>query len=125
MNNRLISVGAVMALLGVALGAFGAHALKGQVDGYYLEVYKTGVLYQMLHALGMVLIGLIAQQHTENRKIVLSGYLMLGGIVLFSGTLYLLAITGVRWLGAVTPIGGTLFIVAWGMLAAATWRGRA
>ncbi|MDH5360965.1 MAG: DUF423 domain-containing protein [Gammaproteobacteria bacterium] len=122
MNNRLIPLGAIMALLGVALGAFGAHALKGQLDGYYLEIYKTGVIYHLVHALGIILIGIIAQNSVNSGRVILSGYLMVGGIVVFSGSLYLLAITGQRWLGAITPIGGILFLLAWGLLALTKWK---
>ncbi|MDH5183517.1 MAG: DUF423 domain-containing protein [Gammaproteobacteria bacterium] len=120
MNNKLIPIGAILAMLAVAFGAFGAHALKGQLDSYYLEVYKTGVLYHLIHSLGIVLIGIIAQQTEKERMIVVSGYLMSGGVMVFSGSLYLLAISGQRWLGAITPIGGILFILAWGLLALAT-----
>lgn len=122
MNNRLIPLGAIVALLGVAFGAFGAHALKGQLDGYYLEIYKTGVLYHLIHALGIILIGIIAQNSVNSGRVLLSGYLMVGGIVVFSGSLYLLAITGQRWLGAITPIGGILFLLAWGLLALTKWK---
>lgn len=122
MNNRLIPLGAIVALLGVAFGAFGAHALKGQLDGYYLEIYKTGVIYHLVHALGIILIGIIAQNSVNSGRVLLSGYLMVGGIVVFSGSLYLLAITGQRWLGAITPIGGILFLLAWGLLALTKWK---
>ncbi|MDH5361413.1 MAG: DUF423 domain-containing protein [Gammaproteobacteria bacterium] len=122
MNNRLIPIGATMALLGVAFGAFGAHALKGQLDGYYLEIYKTGVLYHLIHALGIILTGIIAQHSLNAGRVVLSGYLMVGGIVIFSGSLYLLAISGQRWLGAITPIGGILFMLAWGLLALSSYK---
>lgn len=120
MGNKLVSLGAVMAMLGVAFGAFGAHALKGQLDGYYLEIYKTGVLYHLIHALGIVLIGILARGSEKERGVVISGYLMLAGLLIFSGSLYLLAITGQRWMGAITPIGGLLFLFAWGLLALAT-----
>lgn len=117
MNNKLIPIGALMCMLAVAFGAFGAHALKGQLDSYYLEIYKTGVLYHLIHALAIVLIGVIAQLLPHDRKVITSGYLMLAGVVIFSGSLYFLAISGQRWLGAITPIGGILFILAWGLLA--------
>lgn len=120
MNNKLISIGALLAMLAVAFGAFGAHALKAQLDSYYLEIYKTGVLYHLIHALGIMMTGIIAQLVPQNRKVITSGYLMLAGVVIFSGSLYLLAITGQRWLGAITPIGGILFLMAWGLFALTT-----
>ena len=122
MKTPYISIGAIFAFLAVALGAFGAHGLKGRIDPYLLEVYKTGVQYHLAHALGLILLGVIVELRGFDRAYRWSGIAMGTGIVLFSGSLYLMAVTGIRWLGMVTPIGGVLFLVAWALLATAAWR---
>jgi uncharacterized membrane protein YgdD (TMEM256/DUF423 family) len=121
MKTHFIPIGAIFAFLAVALGAFGAHSLKGHIDPYLLEVYQTGVQYHMAHALGLILLGTIVELRGINRAYRWSGIAMAAGIVLFSGSLYLMAITGIRWLGMVTPIGGVLFLAAWVLMAAAAW----
>lgn len=117
-----IGLGSINAALAVVLGAFGAHALKARISPQMLEVYHTGAQYHFYHALGMLLIGVLAAQLQNSGALRLSGFLMLAGIVLFSGSLYLLAITGVTWLGAITPLGGLAFIAAWVVLALAALR---
>ena len=109
----IIIFGAVNALLAVLLGAFAAHGLKNKIEDYYLQIFHTAVDYQFYHALGLILIGIIAHQWVPNVFIKSSGWIMLCGIIIFSGSLYILALTQIRWLGAITPIGGMLFIVAW------------
>ncbi len=106
-------IGGVNAMLSVLLGAFAAHALKDQLSTEYLKVFKTGVEYQFYHALGLILIGIVATQWAPNTLIKSSGWLMLIGIILFSGSLYILSITQIRWLGAITPFGGVSFVIAW------------
>jgi len=108
-----IALGALAAALGVALGAFGAHALKARLSADMLAVWQTAVQYHLWHALGLVAIGLLAQHLPASVPVRIGGWLMLAGIVLFSGSLYALALSGTRWLGAVTPFGGACFIVAW------------
>lgn len=112
----LLILGAVNALLCVMLGAFGAHALRARLPDDLLAAWNTGVQYHFYHALGLLLIGLIALQWPQSGLIRASGWVMLAGIVLFSGSLYLLGLTNVRWLGAITPFGGIAFIAAWAML---------
>ncbi len=114
-----IATGCIAALLAVALGAFGAHALKARIAPELIAVYRTGVEYHFYHALGLILLGLAAFNLPDSVWLRAAGWTMLAGIVLFSGSLYLLALTGLRWLGAITPIGGAAFIVAWGLFAAA------
>jgi len=111
--------GCLAALLAVVFGAFGAHALKGRIAPELMPVYRTGVEYHFYHALGLILVGLAALHLPESAWLRGAGWAMLAGIVLFSGSLYLLALTGVRWLGAITPLGGTAFIAAWALFAAA------
>lgn len=114
-----LAIGCIAALLAVVLGAFGAHGLKARIAPELMAVYKTGVEYQFYHALGLILLGLAAFHLPASAYLRAAGWAMLAGIVLFSGSLYLLALTGLRWLGAVTPFGGAAFIAAWGLFAAA------
>lgn len=114
-----IAIGCIAALLAVALGAFGAHALKARIAPELLSVYRTGVEYHFYHALGLILVGLAAFQLPDSAWLRSAGWAMLAGILLFSGSLYLLALTGLRWLGAITPLGGVAFLAAWGLFAAA------
>lgn len=104
-------------MLGVLLGAFGAHALRTKLTPDLLATYQTAVQYHFWHALGLLAIGIVAIHLPASTPLRWAGWLMLAGIVLFSGSLYLLAITGVRWLGAITPIGGTAFIASWALFA--------
>jgi len=118
----LLAAGGLAALAAVALGAFGAHALKGRLTPEMLAVWHTAVEYHVFHALGLLAVGLVATQLPASALLKWSGWLMLAGIVLFSGSLYALALTGVRWLGAVTPAGGTAFLAAWALLVIAILR---
>jgi uncharacterized membrane protein YgdD (TMEM256/DUF423 family) len=122
MLRVFVVLGGLNALAAVALGAFGAHGLKAHLSPQMLDVYRTGVDYHMWHALGLVFVGLLAPQISNHALLAWAGGLMFGGIVLFSGSLYLLSTTGVRWLGAITPLGGSAFIIAWTLLAVAAWR---
>jgi uncharacterized membrane protein YgdD (TMEM256/DUF423 family) len=111
--------GCVAALLAVAAGAFGAHALKARLTPDMLAVFKTGVEYQYYHAFGLILVGFAALHLPASAYLRAAGWVMLAGIVLFSGSLYLLALSGATWLGAVTPLGGVCFIAAWALFAGA------
>jgi uncharacterized membrane protein YgdD (TMEM256/DUF423 family) len=109
-------------LAAVVIGAFGAHGLKTRLTPELLAVYQTGVQYHFYHALGLILVGLAFHHLPDNTVLRASGWLMAAGIVLFSFSLYALAVTGQKWLGAVAPLGGTAFILAWGAFAWAVWR---
>jgi uncharacterized membrane protein YgdD (TMEM256/DUF423 family) len=115
-------LGGINAALAVALGAFGAHGLKARLTPDMLAVYQTGVHYHLFHALGLLAVGLSAAQITDAAVLRWSGWLMLAGIVLFCGSLYVMGVAGLRWLGAVTPLGGLSFIVAWGLFVVAMAR---
>lgn len=117
-SRRLVVIGSLCAALGVAAGAFGAHMLKGLLDPPMLAVYDTATRYHMYHAFGLVVTGL-AVHVTRNTQAAVAGWAFLAGIVLFSGSLYGVALFGIRWLGAVTPLGGVAFIAGWLLLA---WR---
>jgi uncharacterized membrane protein YgdD (TMEM256/DUF423 family) len=117
-----VILGALAAALGVALGAFGAHALKARLSADMLAVWQTAVQYHLCHALGLIAVGLLAQHLPASGPVRLGGWLILAGIVLFSGSLYVLAASGVRWLGTVTPFGGACFIAGWVAVAYAVLR---
>ncbi len=106
-------LGSANAMLAVVLGAFGAHVLKARLDETLIKVFHTGVEYHFYHALGLILVGIIAINIPVNVWIKSSGWMMFAGIILFSGSLYLLSILNMRWLGMITPLGGLLFILAW------------
>lgn len=117
-----IIAGAVNAAIAVMLGAFGAHALKEKLSEKYLAIWETAVQYQMFHALGLIAIGILASSSLLGPITQLSwaGNLLLAGIIIFSGSLYILSLTGIGVLGAITPIGGVAFIIGWIMLIIAT-----
>lgn len=119
-----LALGALYGLLGVALGAFGAHALKARLAGDLLPIWKTAVEYHFWHALALVLVGVLALQRPGTALNVAGGAFALG-VLVFSGSLYALALSGVRALGAVTPIGGVLLLVGWAALLWAAVTGRA
>ncbi|AUO11894.1 DUF423 domain-containing protein [Priestia megaterium] len=116
-------IGAINAMLAVALGAFGAHGLEGKISEKYLEVWKTGVQYQMFHAMGLFVIAFLLSKFPQSSLLTASGWIMFAGIVLFSGSLYVLSTSGIKVLGAITPLGGVAFIVAWILIviAAVKW----
>lgn len=114
MVRWMLSLGALVCGLAVAFGAFGAHALKERL-GADLAIYETAVLYQFVHGLAVLIAGALGER--AGRGAVWAAYSFLIGIVFFSGSLYILTLSGVRWWGAVTPVGGVLFLVGWGILA--------
>ena len=107
--------GSFFAGLCIVLGAFGAHALKDQLSAYSISIYEKAVLYQMFHSLGILIVTLIGETK-QSLDVSLSIWFFIIGIVLFSGSLYILAVTNVKWLGMITPIGGTFFIIGWVLL---------
>ena len=122
MNSRLVaSLAALNLFFGVACGAFGAHALQSRLDPAMLAVWHTGVDYQQIHGLGLFAIAWLLTQ-TGARIFRLAAGSMLLGILLFSGSLYAMALTDLRWLGAITPIGGMAFLIAWLLVALGAWR---
>ncbi len=113
LDRLWLTLGAFFALTGVAAGALGAHGLKSALDAEAFQVFETGVRYQMYHALALVALAALAPQVPGVHW---TGWLFIAGIMLFCGSLYLLAFTGVRFLGAITPLGGLCFIAGWGLL---------
>jgi len=118
MDRTFLLIGALAAFIGVALGAFGAHGLRNRLSAEMLAVFETGVRYQMYHALAILVVAL-AIARLDGWLIRTAGWLFTGGIVLFSGSLYVLALSGVTALGAVTPLGGLAFLGGWACLALA------
>lgn len=112
-----IRIAAALGFLGVALGAFGAHALKARLTPDLLAIWQTGVLYHLIHALALLALGLYARAAASPSPITVPACSFLAGIALFSGSLYALALTGIRPLGAITPFGGVAFLFAWGWIA--------
>lgn len=108
-----IIIGAINAFLAVALGAFGAHGLADKLEPKYLDIWKTGVTYQMYHALGILAVGILLGKVASSSLFSWSGWLMLIGIILFSGSLYVLSLTQINIIGIITPFGGVAFLTAW------------
>ena len=123
MDTTFALAGSLSALVAVAAGAFGAHALRARLSPELLAVFETGARYQMYHALALLVVAW-AVTRWPGTPVRAAGWLFVGGTVLFSGSLYLLALTGARWLGAVTPLGGLLFLSGWLALAAGIARSR-
>lgn len=121
MARPFMIIGALCALLGVAAGAFGAHSLKALLSEPMLAVFDTAVRYQMYHAFGLFVVGWASSRH-PHPALRAAGWLFVIGIGLFSGSLYALSLSGVRWLGAVTPLGGLAFLVGWALLAWGCWK---
>ena len=117
MRSPFLFAAAISALIAIALGAFGAHGLQSVLTVKMLAVYKTAVTYQIWHALGLGIVSQLKQQNPYSKLLSWSGYLMIAGIFLFSGSLYLLSLLNLKWLGMITPFGGVAFIVSWLLLA--------
>lgn len=122
MSQIFLSLAAVFGGLSVAAGAFASHALKEKISEHALEIFEVGARYQMYHALALLMVAiLLTRAEPPQTVLVASGWLFIIGILIFSGSLYLLSLTGVKYLGAITPLGGAAFIAGWGALAFAAW----
>ncbi|MGG3838585.1 DUF423 domain-containing protein [Paenibacillus thiaminolyticus] len=122
MLRRYAIIGSLNMLLSVALGAFGAHIMQARLTPERMATYETAVQYHMVHALGLILIAILADKLADQKKVQWSARLLLTGMIIFSGSLYLLCFTGFSMLGAITPIGGVAFLIGWLMLALAARR---
>jgi uncharacterized membrane protein YgdD (TMEM256/DUF423 family) len=121
MSKLILMTASVLLALAVVIGAFGAHGLKSHLSTEMIQVYKTGVEYHFYHALGLLLIGVLSISMPSG-FLNWSAFLLAVGIVLFSGSLYIMAITGIKWFGAITPLGGLSFIAGWILLFVAVWK---
>lgn len=124
MKQTFLFIAAINGLIVVALGAFGAHALQASLDEYSLGVWETAVQYQMFHTVALLAVQWLIFHGQEDKRLYRAGYAFVAGIVLFSGSLYMLALTGQRWLGMVTPLGGLAFLAGWVLLSISCWRHR-
>jgi uncharacterized membrane protein YgdD (TMEM256/DUF423 family) len=122
MAKLFITLASFSGILAVVFGAFGAHALKGKLDDQALKVFETAVQYHFYHTFALLVVGVIALNQPQTVLLKSSGWLFVIGILVFSGSLYLLSLTGVRWLGAITPLGGLALIAGWACLAATGWK---
>jgi uncharacterized membrane protein YgdD (TMEM256/DUF423 family) len=118
----VLGCAAFSAMLSVVLGAFAAHGLKSKLSETLLNTFQTGVQYQMYHSLGLILLVILYRQMPQSLLLYSAGF-MFAGIILFSGSLYMLALTQIKWFGPITPLGGVCFIVAWALLIAAALKG--
>ncbi len=121
MERFFFIAGSVSAFLAVLLGAFAAHGLKTRLSPEMFNIFEVGVRYHIYHALALLAVSW-ASTRWPNGSVVAAGWLFLAGTVIFSGSLYLLSLTGMRWLGAITPIGGAAFLLGWLLLAWGVWR---
>ncbi|WP_028560513.1 DUF423 domain-containing protein [Paenibacillus pinihumi] len=121
--KTLLLLGSLNLAVVIMLGAFGAHALKKKLTADMLDIYQTGVLYHLIHGLGLLLLGVLAGGVLQSGLVLTAGWLLFAGILLFSGSLYVLALTGVKRLGAITPLGGLCFIAGWIIVAVAVIQG--
>lgn len=122
MYKIFLMLGSINAFLSVAIGAFGAHILKPRIPANMLANYETGVQYHMAHALGLILVAILADKLGQSGLIAWSGWALFVGIILFSGSLYVMALTGIKTLGAITPIGGIAFLTGWILLAVSAFK---
>jgi len=125
MNNLFLVLAGLNGFIAVSLGAFAAHGLKSMLGPDLLATFQTGVQYQMYHSLALLAVGILVLQFPAQTGLRIAGFLFLAGIIIFSGSLYVLALSGIRWLGAITPIGGVAFLAGWALLAWSMLRAQA
>ena len=119
MTRIFLAIASALGGLSVVLGAFASHALKDKLSERALEIWETGTKYQMYHALALILVALLISRFPDSTLLVLAGYAFVAGVTIFSGSLYALSLSGIKWLGAITPLGGAALIVGWACLAVA------
>lgn len=119
MTRIFLAIASALGGISVVLGAFASHALKDKLSDRALEIWETGTKYQMYHALALILVALLISRFPDSVLLVVAGYAFVAGVTIFSGSLYALSLSGIKWLGAITPLGGAAFIIGWACLAVA------
>ena len=119
MTRIFLAIASALGGISVILGAFASHALKDRLSERALAIWETGTKYQMYHALALIAIALLIARYPNSRLLMVAGYAFISGVVIFSGSLYALSLSGIKWLGAITPLGGVAFIIGWACLAVA------
>lgn len=119
MTRIFLAIASALGGISVILGAFASHALKDRLSERALAIWSTGTKYQMYHALALIAIALLIDRFPNSRLLMVAGYAFISGVVIFSGSLYALSLSGIKWLGAITPLGGVAFIIGWACLAVA------
>ena len=122
MSKLFLILGSINAATAVTMGAFGAHSLKTKMPEDMLSVFQTAVQYHFYHSLGLIIIGLMTIYFKPAKHLEIAGWIMFTGIILFSGSLYILSTTSTRWLGIITPVGGIAFIISWIFIAITVWK---
>jgi len=125
MYKLFLILGSINAFIAVSMGAFGAHFLKTKISENMLTVFQTAVQYHFYHSLGLIIIGVLTISIKPEKYLGIAGWMMFFGIILFSGSLYILSTTATRWVGIITPFGGIAFIASWVFIAIAVWKGSA
>lgn len=121
MTRIFLAIASILGGISVVLGAFAAHALKDRLSDRALAIWETGTRYQMYHALALILIALLISRFPNSTPLIAAGFAFIAGIFIFSGSLYALSLSGIKWLGAITPLGGVAFIIGWICLLVAAW----
>lgn len=116
MTRIFLAIASALGGISVVLGAFASHALKDKLSERALEIWETGTKYQMYHALALILVALLISRFPDSVLLVVAGYAFVAGVTIFSGSLYALSLSGIKWLGAITPLGGAAFIIGWACL---------
>jgi uncharacterized membrane protein YgdD (TMEM256/DUF423 family) len=122
MTRIFLAIASMLGGISVVFGAFASHALRDRLSANSLAIWETGTRYQMYHALALMLVAFLISRFPDSVLLVVAGYAFVAGTFIFSGSLYALTLTGIKWLGAITPIGGMALIIGWLCLALATWR---
>ena len=121
-TQLFLTIAALFGGLAVAGGAFASHALRDKLSDRALEIFEVGIRYQMYHALALILVALLLSRAEAGQlPLTIAGYAFIAGVLIFSGSLYALSFSGIKWLGAITPLGGAAFLIGWGCLAIAAW----
>ena len=121
MTRIFLAIASALSGIAVVFGAFATHTLKNHLSDRALAIWETGIKYQMYHALALILVALLISRFPNSTPLIVAGFAFIAGIFIFSGSLYALSLSGIKWLGAITPLGGVAFIIGWICLTIAAW----